>query len=366
MNVGSASQAAMTVYIAALDPVTGEITSYGSPLQTFQGQYGDEWNVQRMTISAQSRYRIVFYAKTGGYPSDVIAIDDVSVQDRECDTAYFTVNDYTEKANTYGVNEAIISDTMYTGTPGYAFQAVIYPNGSQSAVDAGYTDYLGFSFQLVGGKYDDELEWPFDKQYIRLLITDQDPNPQTRMNWYYNFLTSKDSSLNASWEKPTGLGVANTPVGYRTFMPKWRMNTRSYLRHDTAYYSIQVTDMRPYEGSTEISAKMSNPVLRKRDSILAIPEQNVLSVESTPDGDDELIDYRPDDNEQDMISVKSASIIVTVTSGIVFLIMAFAICAVAKANRNRLQMEYTIMNNIRYIGPEPGETMKYKCMKGKV
>ncbi|XP_039248817.2 meprin A subunit alpha-like isoform X2 [Styela clava] len=241
INVGLSSQASMTVYIAALDPVTGDITSYGSPLQTFQGQYGNRWNVHRMTISAQSSYRIVFYAKAGEYPSDVIAIDDVSVQDRECDTAYFTVPDYKEKVKTYAFGEAILSDVMYTGTPGYAFRAVIYPYGVRSDIDAGYPDYIGFFFQLVGGKYDDELEWPFDNQFIRLQITDQDPNPQTRMNWYYNFITSKDVPSSASyWEKPTGLGVPNTAYGYRTFMPKWRMDTRSYLRHDTAYYSIQV------------------------------------------------------------------------------------------------------------------------------
>lgn len=63
-------------------------------------------------------------------------------------------------------------------------------------------------FRLIGGSYDDQLQWPFDQQFIRLVITDQESNPTERLNYYYNFLTdASDVSLGAAWQKPVGLGV---------------------------------------------------------------------------------------------------------------------------------------------------------------
>lgn len=78
----------------------------------------------------------------------------------------------------------------------------VYPKGTQIAIDEGDDDYMGLYFQLCRGDYDDQLEWPFDQQFVRLSITDQGPNPNTRLNILSNFITSRESLNNASYERP--------------------------------------------------------------------------------------------------------------------------------------------------------------------
>nr|XP_039248599.1 meprin A subunit beta-like [Styela clava] len=356
INLNEGSGASMAVYLATLDPVSGEITSYGQPLKMFGGKsigaHDVEWNVERMTISAPESFRIVFWGKTGGFYNDIIAVDDVSVLDKECDTSFFTVPQYSMMADMYEVNEYSTSPIMYTGNPGYAFQIMIYPNGTQSAVDAGNPGYFGVFFRLVGGKYDDELEWPFNNQFVRLVLTDQGPKPLSRMNHYSNFLTDSASPFFMAYQKPSGLGSFNDAVGYRYFISKESFHNRRYLKHDVAYFSVQVTDMRPFENSDEISAQLTNPVvknLRNLPNSLHYPME--YEMDESQSSHSHHHSYDTDDaGDNEMISVKTASIIIIATSGAVFLFMAVLICLVASSYKKKIKQAPVIMNNVRY-GP---------------
>lgn len=62
---------------------------------------------------------------TGSYASDVIAIDDVSITDKECDTSYFMIENYADEMNNMAVDEAIESPIMYTGNSGYAYKVLV-------------------------------------------------------------------------------------------------------------------------------------------------------------------------------------------------------------------------------------------------
>lgn len=113
------------MHIGNIDQVTGDLISESSPLATFDEDYEDHWNIQRMTIQATDAYRIVFNAKTGGFSDDVIAIDDVSVQDKPCETGYFVVPDFTAILASAVPDETVIySPTMYTDD-GYAFRVKV-------------------------------------------------------------------------------------------------------------------------------------------------------------------------------------------------------------------------------------------------
>nr|XP_039258477.1 meprin A subunit beta-like [Styela clava] len=362
INLNDESGASMALYLASIDPITGEITSYGDPLMTFGGKYlgthESEWNVERMTISAPEVFRLVFWAKTGGYYNDIIAIDDVSIVDKECDSSYFMIPQYSSLLESYSVDEYSASHIMYTGNPGYAFQLLIYPNGQQSAIDEGYEDYMAIYFRLVGGKYDNELEWPFDKQFVRIVVTDQGPNPLTRMNYYLNFLTDATSLDFAAFRQPGGLGSFNNAVGYSHYISNTRLTTsvgRRYLKHDVLYLSVQVTDMRPFEnGSNEISAQLRNPVIRNARDLqpLLTPEVYETSDQEPMKKESDAEDFKEEtnnnNNNKGMITVKTTVIIVVTLSSMIFLFMAFLICAVASSNSNKMKQVPTVQNNISH------------------
>lgn len=54
-----------------------------------------------------------------------MAIDDVSITDKECDTSYFMIENYAEQAEGMAVDEAVTSPLMYTGHPGYAYKVLV-------------------------------------------------------------------------------------------------------------------------------------------------------------------------------------------------------------------------------------------------
>lgn len=326
--------AAFAVYVATIDQTSGDIVTLGSPIVSFDHTSPDmgQWNVQRMTITAPgSTYRVIFVAKTGGHTTDIIAIDDVAVVDKECDTSYFLIQNYDVLLDTLPMNSYNISPIMYTGNPGYAYQLLIYPTGTQ------YEGYMSIYFRLVGGIYDDQLEWPFDKQFIRMVVTDQGPDPLTRMNHYYNFITDATSIFATCWIKPSGLGEANPSLGYGAFMRTDDFYTRMYLKNGAAYFSVQVTDMRPYEAnSTDNSAQfMANPMLRSATDLRNF-EENMGTIGPHEHHEHHHHDDHDDKDEDGMVTVATAAMITLISCGVVFLVMSVVICCVAQSQRSRL------------------------------
>uniref|UniRef100_T1DF65 TRAF-2 n=1 Tax=Dendrocoelum lacteum TaxID=27895 RepID=T1DF65_9PLAT len=57
-----------------------------------------------------------------------------------------------------GVNTQILSESFYSSNPGYRMCLKIYPNGDGSA----FGNYLSVYFVLMKGKYDDQIQWPFN------------------------------------------------------------------------------------------------------------------------------------------------------------------------------------------------------------
>lgn len=49
-----------SVYVAKLDSSTGDILERGSPVTTLTGNQVDDWNIERLTISADPTYKLVF------------------------------------------------------------------------------------------------------------------------------------------------------------------------------------------------------------------------------------------------------------------------------------------------------------------
>ena len=56
-------------------------------------------------------------------------------------------------------------------------------------------------FALAKGVNNDNLQWPFENQVLRMSVVDQDANTLTRMNHYLSFMTDNSSF----WDKPTSV-----------------------------------------------------------------------------------------------------------------------------------------------------------------
>ena len=82
----------------------------------------------------------------------------------------FIISDYHKKKE---ANEEWISSPFYTHNRGYKFCLSVYPNGNLEGRDS----HLSVYAQLMKGEYDDDLEWPFEKDIsIELLNWREDEN----------------------------------------------------------------------------------------------------------------------------------------------------------------------------------------------
>jgi len=61
---------------------------------------------------------------SGGQALDAIAIDDVNVQDKPCETGYFVINNYAELLETASPGDYLYGPVMYTDD-GYAYQILV-------------------------------------------------------------------------------------------------------------------------------------------------------------------------------------------------------------------------------------------------
>lgn len=231
----NSENAELSVRVGTIDPVTGDIISTApGPLVTITGDHGKYWILERFTMQAPSeRYKLVFSARNG-HNEDIIALDDIQIQDRPCDTAYLQIHDYSQVLASTADKSGFWTDPLYTDD-GYAFKLKIYPSGHPSGADG----YMGLFFGLTAGENDDELMWPFDNRVLRLQVEDQDPDVLLRMSQYSQLMTTAD---NDAWDQPTP-GLLSG-YGYRNFMKISDLtSTRSFWKNDAVVFSVNVRDM---------------------------------------------------------------------------------------------------------------------------
>ena len=59
-----------------------------------------------------------------GHKDDIIALDDIQIQDKPCDTAYLQIHDYSELLAATANKTSITTDPLYTDD-GYAFRLIV-------------------------------------------------------------------------------------------------------------------------------------------------------------------------------------------------------------------------------------------------
>jgi len=241
MNLATNSKGAgISASLATIDETTGAIVSTVS-LVTISEDHGDYWNLERITIQAPAKhYKLVFSAKNGG-KDDVIAVDDILIQDKPCDSAFVQIHNWSDVLASTTNKTGFKTDPIYTDA-GYAFKLLIYPDGHPSGTEG----YMALFFGLTAGVNDDELEWPFTNQVIRLQMEDQNSNVLLRMSQFIQYISDDNEEV---WGRPEP-GEDGLSYGYFAFMKiEDIMKTRDFLKNDAIVISVNIRDMRNYSPS---------------------------------------------------------------------------------------------------------------------
>lgn len=133
------------------------------------------------------------------------------------------------------VNEgenALFSETIYTGKYGYKLRAVAYPNGIASGKGTHFSLYI----MIEQGDYDALLKWPF-KQKVFFTLLDQ--NLSNAVNKTEELLGDRSST---SFVQPQT--EANPGWGFPKFIALDKLNSGSYLKNDCMFIKIEVD---PYD-----------------------------------------------------------------------------------------------------------------------
>ena len=92
----------------------------------------------------------------------------------------------------------LISLVLFSFSAAFSFSILIfqiYPDGHPSGTDG----YMGLFFGLTAGVNDEELEWPFANQVIRLQMEDQNSNVLLRMSQFIQYISDDNEEV---WGKP--------------------------------------------------------------------------------------------------------------------------------------------------------------------
>jgi len=233
MDLNERSSAILNVYLAQIDHVTGAIMSTAL-LTKLSGDMGSYWNLERFTFkSKDSVYKLVFEVESGGYTDDVIAVDNIQIQDKPCETNYFKIQDFSKLLSKTAVGEKVFGPILYDDE-GYAFRVFFYPNGK----DEEYKDYLAMYFAQVTGENDESLTWPYSDRVIKISLIDQGPEKVRSMSQFSQYITTDEDI----WDKPTS--ETGTGWGWSRFMPLSDiLNTRDFVKNDAVIISINIRNM---------------------------------------------------------------------------------------------------------------------------
>ena len=110
------------------------------------------------------------------------------------------VNDFRKKKE---ANEEWYSLPFYTHNRGYKFRLIVYPNGNGT----GRQSHLSIHSQLIRGKFDNELEWPFEGDIrVELLNWREDKNHHSKKFQYTKLNDTNISRVTTHFESATSFG----------------------------------------------------------------------------------------------------------------------------------------------------------------
>ena len=124
-----------------------------------------------------------------------------------------------------GGAQGIISQSFYTGCPGYKFYMTVYPNGRKEGKGSHVAVYVA----LLRGDFDDELQWPF-KGSCHVSILDQENRGRTHTRAFDARALLPGAAKN--FDKPTS--SQNEGRGWQKYISHGELISWPHLtRHDS-------------------------------------------------------------------------------------------------------------------------------------
>jgi len=214
------------------------------------------WNINRWTINAPKRFKILIRG-TLGSNDDIIAIDDVSLLDRPCESHRWAIHDFEQLYAEKKKGEYVESPMMEAST-GHKFVLRFYPRGHPNRDNE---DYASLFLHLHSDSNDIEgLQWPWLDQYMKFIAQDQVSDVLFRMDQNRIRTTGFQDENPERWGKVTdpdenGVSIANGTIGYETFLPTFDIfeSSYSYIKHDTIMIMLDVRDLSQLDTTSKLS-----------------------------------------------------------------------------------------------------------------
>lgn len=226
------------------------------PYHTFniQNERDGVWQINRWNIQAPERFKLVISSKLSTN-DDVVAVDDISILDRECESHRWPIYNFQETYDNTAHGEYIESDLM-TASTGHQFVLRFYPRGHPNRDDERYASLF---LHLHESSNALDLEWPWEKQFLKFIVQDQISDAVNRMDQNRVRATELSEEEPQKWfpiadADESGASVADSVIGYETFIPTFDIfnSSYSYVKHDMFMIFVEVRDMRDEDMSSKL------------------------------------------------------------------------------------------------------------------
>ena len=147
-------------------------------------------------------------------------------------TLYWKITDWSSQLHSAKLrpsnpNAYINSPPFYTSKCGYKMRMRLYPNGDGQ----GKNTYVSIFLQIMKGKFDAILAWPFPEKKVTIMLLDQS-NVEHHTD---SFLCDSSSD---SFERPQQKW--NRAAGCPLFIRQEALKNHAYLRDDTMFIKVVV------------------------------------------------------------------------------------------------------------------------------
>ncbi|XP_019220676.1 meprin A subunit beta-like isoform X3 [Oreochromis niloticus] len=206
------------------------------------------WTLHHVPLNATKQFQVEFEVRKGaGNSTGGFSIDDINLSELECPDGTWQINNFERLLNTTDTPALIYSPRQYS-SEGYAYRVALNPR---------QTDF-GVYVQLVSGVYDDQLKWPCPQRQFTVQMVDQNPNIQLQMSRQISITTDPNLLYNGVliWGKPREVGsqivdknneiiYVNTLYGYKNFASLEDIQSRDYLKGESAIFIFNLQDLTP-------------------------------------------------------------------------------------------------------------------------
>ncbi|XP_042187659.1 meprin A subunit beta-like [Callorhinchus milii] len=245
----------LNVWVKIYDKINRRVNS--TNVQTIGGTEFGFWQLHHISLNATRPFRIVFEGVKGSNNSSGgISIDNVNLSETKCPTHMWHITDFNRLLRTSpsGKDGRIFSPKYYS-SDGYAFQIVLFVNGTKHI-----PYHLSVFLFLISGLYDNSLQWPCPWKQVTISLMDQHPDIRHRMSNQRSIIMDPEDVIDtgnqtfARWDRPDKVGTRiKGPDGieYRIgegkgssmYISHQRLRSRDFIKEGNVFFLLTWEDI---------------------------------------------------------------------------------------------------------------------------